>query len=235
MGKDKARPRQKLASQHSESTESMHSWFRKNEQMIISIDARLSALETRFSVYASDAGTWDGGKGGSSEHRKDCATLSPGLQQWTRLLDQECGGIRALVQTQGQDVSALHSRLDALEGQLKASAEATGDSDREARLQARIEKLEQREPLTMRLGRLEVPIEVTGIIGGAVAFTVAALVVLDRKELLVHPVFLSGIGALFIASAVAKRIRHQKTACTNASQLPDPVPTPVKSGADRRP
>ena len=84
-----------------------------------------------------------------------------------------------------------------------------------------MERLERREPLVMRLGTMEVPIEFTGIIGGLLAFTVAILVVLNQKTVLLSPVFLFVVGLLLIGSAMVKMIRtRSKTALRPTYSMP---------------
>jgi hypothetical protein len=91
-------------------------------------------------------------------------------------------------------------------------------------MELKILQLAQRKPLVMRLGAMEIPLEVTGIIGGLLAFTIAMLVWLNQKEVLLSPVFLSGIGILLIGSAVLKTVRLRSH---KQRQYPIPVESPL--------
>jgi hypothetical protein len=71
-------------------------------------------------------------------------------------------------------------------------------------------KMEQKgraESFVMHLGTMEIPIELTGVIGGCLAFTIAIIVLIGQKEILLSPVFLCGVGVLLIGVALSKMIR----------------------------
>jgi hypothetical protein len=72
-----------------------------------------------------------------------------------------------------------------------------------------MEQAGRRDLFKIRLGAMEIPIEFSGIIGGLLAFSVAILVLLDQKAILLSPVFLFCVGVLLISSAMVKMIRHR--------------------------
>ena len=92
-------------------------------------------------------------------------------------------------------------------------------------------KMEQKgraESFVMHLGTMEIPIELTGVIGGCLAFTIAIIVLIGQKEILLSPVFLCGVGVLLIGVALSKMIRARSrrtlhpfmTMPTDASSVP---------------
>jgi hypothetical protein len=78
-----------------------------------------------------------------------------------------------------------------------------------AQMETKMQLLEQRKPLMVKLGAMEIPVEVTGIIGGLLAFTIAILVAMNQKAVLLSPVFLTAVGVLLIGSAMLKMIRSR--------------------------
>ena len=58
--------------------------------------------------------------------------------------------------------------------------------------------------LTMKIGRKEVSLEITGIIGGLLSFLVAGLLLIGGREIILSPVFLAIIGIIFISFSIMK-------------------------------
>ncbi|HZD42560.1 MAG TPA: hypothetical protein VE134_00740 [Methanomicrobiales archaeon] len=116
------------------------------------------------------------------------------------------------LQKQKHESQVLNTRVTEMEqavsrAQNELRAAHTSIKQIAALLETRMQQLTQQKPLVMRLGAMEIPLEVTGIIGGLLAFAIALLVSLQQKEVLLSPVFLSGVGMLLIGSALLKTIR----------------------------
>lgn len=58
--------------------------------------------------------------------------------------------------------------------------------------------------LTMRIGEREVSLEITGIIGGIIAFLIAGLIMLGGRDIIISPIFLTIIGIIFISFSILK-------------------------------
>jgi hypothetical protein len=102
----------------------------------------------------------------------------------------------------------------------------TAMSQMNTKIDLRLEHTERREPFVMRLGTMEIPIEFTGIIGGLLAFTIAILVVINQKAVLLSPVFLFLVGVLLIGFAMLKMIRTR-----SRSSLRPYFTTPLKTSS----
>ncbi len=70
-------------------------------------------------------------------------------------------------------------------------------------IERRLEKLERRKA-TVRVGKIEVPIEITGIVGGLLAFLIAILLLEGYKGLVISPAFVGFIGMVLIAATAVK-------------------------------
>jgi chromosome segregation ATPase len=209
----------------------LHSWMQKNEQMISSISGRLAVVETRLSLVAPIS---------DLESRQACSGPIQRLVQetkrhanvraWARVLDHDLAALQERLQTQDQQLKEITGQLTAFPG---TASEITTTSDTlkveiaqsTQSLADRLAQLEQPRGrlFTMRLGRFELPLELSSILIGGLAFTVAGLVALGQKEVLGDPLFLAGIGILFLASAVVKRL-IVKTRSPLTHALGEPLP-----------
>ena len=70
-------------------------------------------------------------------------------------------------------------------------------------IERRLEKLERRKA-TVKVGKIEVPIEITGIVGGLLAFLIAILLLEGYKRLVISPGFVGFIGIALIAATAVK-------------------------------
>ncbi len=207
---------QKAVEPPQESITALHSWMQKNEQMIASISGRLAVVETRLSLVAPLSGPEMREETGGpvqrllGEGRKNHAM---NVKAWARVLDQELTLLQTSVQDHGVRLGSTADRLTAVEKSMTETAalhEAvkTDSTQLATSVTERLDKVEQRlgRPMMMRLGRFELPLEVSGILMGGLAFTVAALIFLGQKAVLVDPAFLAGVGCVFLTSALAKRV-----------------------------
>ena len=61
----------------------------------------------------------------------------------------------------------------------------------------------------MKLGNLEIPIEISGIVAGSVALIAAFMVLLNMNSILTTPIFLGFVGILFIGTTIAKTLKSK--------------------------
>jgi hypothetical protein len=195
--------------------QSFRSWVRKIEQMTNSISCRLAAVEKRISSR----------KNGNSNNSILTDTIEGPIEQIfsvlkeekgsknigevSRLLDREFTVMQEELIALQNDISSLKEKIDGLDSYLSSFKEdlnnfKISDSKLLKNINIRLEKIERREPLVMKLGNMEIPIEITGIIGGILAFIIAIIVIVGRRDIIVSPLFLTLVGFVLIGSALFK-------------------------------
>ncbi|MBN1860927.1 MAG: hypothetical protein JW840_05645 [Candidatus Thermoplasmatota archaeon] len=192
--------------------QSLRSWIRKIEQTTGSVSSRLTAVERRLS-------------GGMTEFdEKHPIPLQGPIEtlfmdgkkkntgELARVLDRELSVLHNQVAEQQQQTSDLREHLGAIEQKNTTISHdlqvvQTTTSKMNATLEQRLKHTEQHHSLVMRVGAVEIPIEFTGIIGGLLAFTIAILVLLGQKEILLSPIFLFLVGLVFLTFALVKMVR----------------------------
>ncbi|MBN2066287.1 MAG: hypothetical protein JW771_05725 [Candidatus Thermoplasmatota archaeon] len=208
---------QKGPSPSDESIQSFRSWIRKLEQSTTSLSSRLSAVEKRIShqPFSPMSSMHSSGLEGSIERlfhnlhtEKDDATVS----ELSTLLDSEFSLVQETLVAQQAESVALREAMSEMESQLASIVEETKQTQAQQlemleQMTQRLEHMERREPPMMRLAGIEVPVEITGIIGGILSFVLAVLVFTGQKDIILSPLFLIVIGLLFIGSALFKT-RH---------------------------
>jgi hypothetical protein len=195
-----------------ENLHSLGSWIHKIEQTTTSVSSRLSAVEKRLSIGMRESEdvhlvTMEGpvAKLVLNAKKKNASELARALDGELLLQHNE------LVK-QEQELGLLKEQLVVIE---KMNMEITAElqtvhtemSQMNTTMELRLERTERREPFVMRLGAMEIPIEFTGIIGGLLAFTIAILVTINQKAVLLSPLFLFLVGVLLIGSAMLKMVR----------------------------
>jgi hypothetical protein len=195
-----------------ENLQSLGSWIRKIEQSTTSVSSRLSAVEKRLSIGMMES---------ESVH---LVTMEGPVEKL--ILNGKKKNASELARALDGELSLLHNELVNQEAQLGSLKEQlvvvekmnmvitenlqkvhTAMSQMNTTMELRLNRPERREPFVMRLGTMEIPIEFTGIIGGLLAFTIAILVVINQKAVLLSPVFLFLVGVLLIGFAMLKMIR----------------------------
>jgi hypothetical protein len=195
-----------------ENLQSLGSWIRKIEQSTTSVSSRLSAVEKRLSIGMIEAEsihlvTMEGPveKLIQNVKKKNASELA-------RVLDGELILLQNELVKQEQEFGLLKEQLIGFEKMNMAITTElqtvhTAMSQMNTKIDLRLEHTERREPFVMRLGAMEIPIEFTGILGGLLAFTIAILVLINQKAILLSPLFLFLVGLLLIGSAMVKMVR----------------------------
>jgi hypothetical protein len=195
-----------------ENLQSVRSWIRKIEQSTTSVSCRLSAVEKRLSTGMNETEN-----NGLIAMNGRVETLMINIKKKSaravaRVLDGELTLLHNEVMKQEKEFDHLKEQLSAVEemntttsAELKAMH--TVISQINEKIGQRMQHKERPEPFVMHLGTIEIPVEFTGIIGGLLAFTIAILVVINQKEILLSPVFLCGVGVLLISVALLKMVR----------------------------
>ena len=213
-----------------EVVQSLRSWVRKIEQSTNSVSSRLAAVEMRLTgCFTSSGQTLLAVREGPVE--RFFTEMKNGkkktLEEHAKALDQELFSVFTELEKNKQEYRTLEEQVRELERLLPSvrhdlrELRATITPMREA-IEKKTRTVEQPKPLVMKLGALEIPVEVTGIIGGLLAFTVAILVALNQKAVLLSPVFLTAVGLLFLGSALVKTLRNRSRTTLQRHEPPAP-------------
>jgi len=216
-----------------ENLQSLRSWIRKIEQSTTAVGSRLSAVEKRLSsgMNESDAGNLLAMNG-----RVETLVLNikkKSASAVARVLDHELTFLHNELIDQKKEFDRLKEQLTAFEEMnMTTTTELktirTAISQMNETIAKKMEQKGRAESFVMHLGAMEIPIELTGVIGGCLAFTIAIIVLIGQKEILLSPVFLCGVGVLLIGVALSKMIRARSrrtlhpfmTMPTDASSVP---------------
>jgi hypothetical protein len=206
---------------YEDNIQSMRNWVRKIEQTANSLSSRLAAVEKRISI---DAGL--NNNGFITVETEKCSILSKAFEDL-----QGCNGkdFDKLIKVIGSELSILHGDLASLQNEISLFNEKVDDiNSRFSNIKEeiyktleyeeqvvndvneRISRLENRAPPVMKLGGMEVPIEIAGVIAGGTALFAAVLVVFKQQSFLVSPGFLAFVGIVFIAAALLKTVKTSK-------------------------
>jgi hypothetical protein len=195
-----------------ENLQSLGSWIRKIEQSTTSVSSRLSAVEKRLSIGMIESESVHLVTMEGPVQKLILNGKKKNASEFARALDGELNLLHNVLVNQEQELGLLKEQLVVVEKMNMAITEDlqkvhTAMSQMNTTMELRLNRPERREPFVMRLGTMEIPIEFTGIIGGLLAFTIAILVVINQKAVLLSPVFLFLVGVLLIGSAMLKMVR----------------------------
>jgi len=197
-------------------TGELRSWIRRIEQNIDSLDKRLDAIERRLSgekfVPPKMGKRGEEGRGYSEALEDEIRFLSKKMNDEIKTIRTELlkfeGVGRAI--SSGSKEGAISNKkspkvLSLNKPEEKKMVTTSGPTyTRElADLERRMERLEKRKA-TVKVGRIEVPIEITGIVGGMLAFVIAALLFEGYKDMVISPVFVMFIGIVLVFAAALK-------------------------------
>lgn len=188
-------------------------WLRKMEQSIESISTRLAAVEQRLSLKTRMSHPQWYVNSDEKKKQSPSFTSSPSEMNHVLHLDEyveELATVQNLLAEQRNKIASLENktvngktnetttwqRLDQLNEHLK-NIQNTVDY---------IQKRQAKKSFSMKVKGREIPIEISGIIGGVLAFIIAVLIGLGGKHIVVSPVFLAGIGCILIASSLFRSV-----------------------------
>jgi hypothetical protein len=210
-----------------ETVQSLRSWVRKIEQSTNSVSSRLTAVEMRLTGNFSSSGEMllSVNEGPVERFFTDIKNgKKKALEEHARALDHELFCVYAELEKRKQEFQTLEEQVTELERLIPSVQHDLREvratiSPMLQTVERKTQMLEQRRPLVMKLGAVEIPVEVTGIIGGLLAFVIAILVAFNQKAVLLSPVFLSAVGMLLIGSAVGKALRIRSKSASDERQL----------------
>ena len=204
-----------------DNVQAMRSWVRKLEQTTNSIGSRLSAVEKRISTSRMSPNNKNSISGvtiieGPIEkvisELKENGKNDENLEYVFGVVDSELSLLQDEIETHQAELKIIAENIQDINKSLNdVNEEIKKTKDIETKFltdfNERLGKVERRAPPVMKIGKIEVPIEISGIIAGAIALIAAYFVTIEQTSFLISPLFLGIVGIVFIASAVLKSIR----------------------------
>ncbi len=200
--------------------QSMRSWIRNIEQATNSIGSRLSAVERRISL--KDNYQTDNTRSTFNISEKPFQNILSELKENEYLeniveyiinaFENKFALIDGKIQSQHAENEIINEKIKELNKSLDDNyKEIKKTKNLEIKIltdfKRRIEKIEKRAPPTMKIGKTEIPIEISGLIAGSISLLAAFLVSFNQQEILISPTFLGLLGLLFISTTVFKSIK----------------------------
>ena len=221
--KTSKKKQKKSSDDYEENLQSMRSWVRKIEQSTNSVSSRLSAVEKRLSVRNTDVSDNPGTNVNILDRPfknvfKDLKigdNTSKEIVEVSNILDSEFERIQNELVTQQTEVEGINKKIQEItKTLLNIKEEIKKSRDIETKFltdfRKRLELIEKRAAPIMKLGKLEVPIEISGIVAGLIAIFAALFILMDQTSILVSPAFLGIVGLVFIGSAVFKAVKSRR-------------------------
>jgi len=214
-----------------ENLQSLRSWIQKIEQTTTSVSSRLSAVEKRLSEGRTELAMRTLGGMNDSVEAILLDEPNKNTTEPVSTLDGELYNLHTTIADQKQEADTLKEQMHELrtmntQVRLDLEMAQTTISEMHTALEHHMQNTARHKPFVMHVGALKIPVEFTGIIGGLLAFTVAILVLINQKEILLSPIFLVLVGILFLGSALVKVVRSRPQAFEQPS-FSSPLITPV--------
>ncbi len=205
-----------------DNVQAMRSWVRNIEQATNSIGSRLTAVEKRISLRKNNQlissipsfKIVEKPIQNVLSELKESGDLEDGIKCLIVAFENNFAFLDDKIQSQHAEIQILNEKVN----ELNKSLDDTYKEIKKTRniqlkfladFRKRIEKIEKRSPPTMKIGNTEIPIELSGVIAGAISILAAFLVSFNQQNLLISPAFLATIGLVFISSAIFKSIKSR--------------------------
>ncbi len=177
----------------------MSNWLHRLQQSIESLEKRLDAIERRLSNESFESPHLIMGE---KENRK--ADIPKNIEKLIGKLQDEIEDLKNKLKEGGAERKEAKETKEPKEPIISIrKSEAKKYDNAILNIERRLEKLERRKA-TVRVGKIEVPIEITGIVGGLLAFLIAILLLEGYKGLVISPAFVGFIGMVLIAATAVK-------------------------------
>jgi len=181
------------------------SWLHRIEQNVDSLEKRLDAIERRLSEKPFKMVKFGGAE--KTEKIKES-----GLKEFTSKIEKEIDIIKKEIEeikTRETKFKTDGKGSNEVVISLKRKGEETSSTNYVkdlANIERRLERLEKsrKATATVKVGKIEVPFEVTGLIGGFLAFLIAILLFEGYKELVISPPFVMFIGLVLLTATALK-------------------------------
>jgi len=207
---------------YEDNLQSMRSWVRKIEQSTNSVSSRLAAVEKRISRVSNNEDNIINVDTATGQRiNKIFANLDEmddkDFKEISKILTEEISIIQQELISQENEISLFNEKIEDLtqsfkniKGQILKKLEY--EKQVFENLGQRVNKIENRAPPVMKIGNMEIPIEIAGVVAGSIAIFAAFMVYIGEQSILTSPLFLGVIGLLFIGSALAKTFKTKKAA-----------------------
>ncbi|MCD6473753.1 MAG: hypothetical protein J7K47_02460 [Thermoplasmata archaeon] len=173
----------------------MSNWLHRLQQSIESLEKRLDAIERRLSNESFESSHLIMKE---KENRK--VDLPKDIEKLIRKLQDEIEDLKNRVKERRIESKETKEPIISIR---KSEQKAKNYDNAILDIERRLEKLERRKA-TVKVGKIEVPIEITGIVGGLLAFLIAILLLEGYKRLVISPGFVGFIGIALIAATAVK-------------------------------
>ena len=181
---------------------SLNGWMRKLEQSNTSLSYRLLAIENRISLLPQkyttnipDTNLQDNKQRlkqfNNKKNTSDPISDDHILSQLTNM-SQDIIDIKEQVSLYEQHIHEIEQQKQHLQTQLD-----------------NMEHQYRKHSVIMKVHGREIPLEITGIIGGILAFLIAALLLFGGKDIIMSPVFLGIVGIILIVSSLFRSMHTQ--------------------------
>lgn len=163
----------------------LHNWMRNLEQNVMSVSARLGAVENRLTTISKikDQSITEGTATSIETKHSDAIVIDDHTTYQMQVIDTELEQITQSITQLKQQTDAFQLFQDQAKEELIA-----------------LQLLKKKQPLMMKLGQKQIPLELTGIIGGSIAFIISGLLFVDASDIVLSPWFLFGIGSVLMGS-----------------------------------
>ncbi|MCD6330888.1 MAG: hypothetical protein J7L80_01635 [Thermoplasmata archaeon] len=167
----------------------INNWLQRIQQRVESIEKRLDAVERRLSGESFESVKFVGEVKGDSGLIKKLEEEINELREELKKIDK--------------------SGRDKKEKEVVISLKKKGVEDNVlkeiANMERRLERLEKKKATpVVKVGKIEVPVEITGIVGGLLALFIAALLFGGYKKLVISPSFVMFIGIVLLTATALK-------------------------------
>lgn len=159
----------------------LNSWLQRLQQHVDSLEKRLDAVERRLSDKP-----FEGVRFGSKS-----ILIEDEQKSNLSRIENEIANLKKEIESLKKDETVIIS--------LKK-----GDVKKEiANIERRLERLEKKKAM-VKVGKIEVPLEITGIVGGFIAFIIAILLFGGYKDIIVSPPFVMFVGIVLLTATALK-------------------------------
>lgn len=177
-------------------------WIQRLKQHVDSLEKRLDAIERRLSEEPFKMAKFGEEK---TEETKG------GFREFTSKIEKEIEVLKKEIEEMKREAKFKTEERGSREVviSLKRKGEETTSTNYArdlANIERRLERLEKsrKAAATVKVGKIEVPFEVTGLIGGFLAFLIAILLFEGYKDLVISPPFVMFIGLVLLTATALK-------------------------------
>ena len=204
-------PQHQKSSDHEKTLQEMMIWLRKIEQSTESISARLAAVEQRLSLKTRlSHPQWFINNETNEKTKLSASSVSSENMVNSEINKdmflKELAAMQSLLTDQQEKIVSLENKTMKMKTKETTFQQSLDQlTEHINHIKNNVENLQKRQlkrSFSMKVKGREIPIEISGIIGGVLAFIVAILIGIGGKNIVVSPIFLAAIGCVLIGSSL---------------------------------